>query len=131
MSRIYTTAMGKSIDMASLRAKNETVRAVGNMSVNSRGDMIDGNDQVIQDSNKRANMRYNRISTNLGAQPRGAQTAKSDVKTPAATENVKAELSSVEQQEFDEFNEPDPVKTVSEEKKENVTNSTSRRTKKQ
>ncbi len=37
----YRTAMGKTVDMAALTAKNEKVRAVGNMSVNARGDTID------------------------------------------------------------------------------------------
>lgn len=58
MSKKYTTAMGKSIDMASLRAKNEKVRAVGNMNVNARGDIIDSNNNVINDVNKRINSMY-------------------------------------------------------------------------
>ena len=36
----YRTAMGKSVDMAALTAKNEKTRAVGNMKVNARGDVI-------------------------------------------------------------------------------------------
>ena len=37
----YKTAMGKTVDMAALAAKNEKTRAVGNMKVNARGDTID------------------------------------------------------------------------------------------
>ncbi len=40
MKRIYTTAMGKQIDMDSLRIANEKTIAVGNMKVNARGDEI-------------------------------------------------------------------------------------------
>jgi hypothetical protein len=54
----YRSAMGKMVDMNALRAKNEKVRAVGNMNVNSRGDTIDSNDNVIQDNTKRVNQHY-------------------------------------------------------------------------
>ena len=42
----YRTAMGKSVDMAALTAKNEKTRAVGNMKVNARGDTIDAQGRV-------------------------------------------------------------------------------------
>jgi hypothetical protein len=45
---IHRTAMGKSIDMSALQAKNEKTRAVGNMKVNARGDTIDGNGRIIK-----------------------------------------------------------------------------------
>ena len=35
------SAQGKMIDMTALAARNERVRAVGNMNVNARGDTID------------------------------------------------------------------------------------------
>ena len=44
----YRSAMGKSVDMGALVAKNEHVRAVGNMSVNARGDTIDSNGRIIK-----------------------------------------------------------------------------------
>lgn len=40
MSRQVRTARGKMIDMAALSAKNETVRAVGNVLMNARGDRL-------------------------------------------------------------------------------------------
>lgn len=43
----YRTAMGKTIDMTSLAKRNEHTRAVGNMSVNARGDTIDAKGKVI------------------------------------------------------------------------------------
>ena len=39
----YRSAQGKMVDMSVLAAKNEKVRAVGNMNVNARGDVIDEN----------------------------------------------------------------------------------------
>ena len=39
--RTYRSSQGKSIDLGTLLLQNETVRAVGNMGVNARGDRID------------------------------------------------------------------------------------------
>lgn len=58
MSKKHVTAMGVPFDMAGLRTKHEKVRAVGNMNVNARGDVIDSNNNVINDSNKRVNAMY-------------------------------------------------------------------------
>jgi hypothetical protein len=45
--KIYKTAMGKTVDMGALQLQNETVRAVGNMNVNARGDTLNSNNQII------------------------------------------------------------------------------------
>lgn len=58
MAKTHKTAQGKTIDMDSLRAKNEEVRAVGNMRVNARGDVIDAYGRVINDNTKRVNEQY-------------------------------------------------------------------------
>lgn len=67
MTKKHTTAMGMPFDMAALRAKNEKVRAVGNMNVNARGDIIDSNNNVINDINKRVNVMYNKVTQNVPA----------------------------------------------------------------
>lgn len=54
----YRTAMGKTVDMAALAAKNEKVRAVGNMKVNARGDTIDSNGRVIKSVTAKVNEQY-------------------------------------------------------------------------
>ena len=59
---MHRTANGKAIDMQALRTKNEHVRAVGNMNVNARGDVIDSNNQVINDNNRRMNAMYNKTT---------------------------------------------------------------------
>lgn len=46
--KIYTSSQGKTVDLGSLLLQNEHVRAVGNMNVNARGDLVDGNNQVIE-----------------------------------------------------------------------------------
>lgn len=75
MSGTYISAMGKKVDMAALRARNEKVRAVGNMNVNARGDVIDSNDQIIEDGTKRVNEFYMKSVMNRGIKPTGVDTA--------------------------------------------------------
>lgn len=57
---VYKTAQGKTVDMGKLMLQNETVRAVGNMNVNARGDMIDHENQVIASKPQQVNRHYNR-----------------------------------------------------------------------
>jgi hypothetical protein len=52
------TYKGKSIDMASIRAKNEKTLAVGNMGVNAKGEKI-VNGKVVETSNKRVRQQVN------------------------------------------------------------------------
>jgi glycine cleavage system H lipoate-binding protein len=56
---VHRTANGKKVDMGSLRLKNENVRAVGNMKVNARGDLVDDKNQVISSKPKQVNQNYN------------------------------------------------------------------------
>lgn len=64
---IYRTAQGKRIDMATLAAKNERVRAVGNMSVNARGDTIDSHGRIIVPVTKKVGDKYKRTVSNKAA----------------------------------------------------------------
>ena len=57
---IYKSANGKAVDMGALRQKNETVRAVGNMKINARGDLINEENEVIQTRNQQINNQYNK-----------------------------------------------------------------------
>lgn len=52
--KVVKTARGQEIDMGALELKNEHVRAVGNMSVNARGDTIDSIGNVVEHKNVRA-----------------------------------------------------------------------------
>jgi hypothetical protein len=56
---IHRSANGKTVDMGSLRLRNENVRAVGNMRVNARGDLVDDKNQVITPKNQQVNQNYN------------------------------------------------------------------------
>lgn len=57
---VYRTANGKMLDMRSLALKNETVRAVGNMKVNARGDTIDDGNKIIVNKPRQVQQHYNR-----------------------------------------------------------------------
>jgi hypothetical protein len=65
--------------MGSLLLQNEHTRAVGNMNVNARGDVIDSNNEVINDNNKRVNEYYMKSAMNRGGKSTGINTAPSPV----------------------------------------------------
>jgi hypothetical protein len=65
----YRTAMGKTVDMAALTAKNEKTRAVGNMKVNARGDTIDAHGRILRTATTKVNDSYNKTVGNRSAQP--------------------------------------------------------------
>lgn len=45
--QVYRTAQGKTIDMGALKLQNESERAVGNMKVNARGDVLNSENETI------------------------------------------------------------------------------------
>ena len=46
--KLYRTMQGRMVDIEKLRASNENVKAVGNMNVNARGDVIGSGGQIIK-----------------------------------------------------------------------------------
>ncbi len=65
----YRTALGKTIDMSVLSNKNEKTRAVGNMSVNARGDTIDAQGRIITPVTEKVNQNYAKTVGNRSANP--------------------------------------------------------------
>ena len=57
-NEVYRSANGKTVDMGALRLQNEKVRAVGNMRVNARGDVINDSNEVIRTRNEQVNKQY-------------------------------------------------------------------------
>jgi hypothetical protein len=53
--KTYRTAQGKVVDLGAMMVQNETVRAVGNMNVNARGDIIDNQDRVVATRGEQVN----------------------------------------------------------------------------
>lgn len=58
--KVYRTAQGKMIDLGALQLQNETVRAVGNMGVNARGDLVDNKNRPISSKNQQVARQYNK-----------------------------------------------------------------------
>jgi hypothetical protein len=71
--KIYKSAMGKTVDMGSLLLQNENTRAVGNMNVNARGDLLDSTNRVIDQKNRQVQRQY-KAQTNVLAQPAATST---------------------------------------------------------
>jgi hypothetical protein len=46
--KMYRTMQGRMVDIEKLRASNENVKAVGNMNVNARGDIIGASGRVVK-----------------------------------------------------------------------------------
>lgn len=77
MGSQYRSAMGKPVDMAAIRTKNENVRAIGNMRVNARGDIIDNHNQVVEPVSQRVNRVYTKTTS-------AARPPVADVSQPVA-----------------------------------------------
>jgi len=91
----YRTALGKSVDMAALQTRNERVRAVGNMSVNARGDTIDAMGNIIKPVTEKVNEKYSKTVGNKTAQPRKAnsQSQRQTAPAPEPVQEPKVDLS--------------------------------------
>lgn len=63
---IRRTAQGKMVDINALRLKNERVRAVGNMNVNAKGDLLDADNRSISSRKRQVAGQYRKqITTNV------------------------------------------------------------------
>jgi len=91
--KTYRTAQGKVVDLGAMMVQNETVRAVGNMSANARGDIIDNQGRVLATRGEQVNRNLNRqTNANSGPVPSSNRASKT-------LEPVK--LSEAEQLELD------------------------------
>ncbi len=86
--KIYKTAQGKSIDLGSLLLQNEAVRAVGNMNVNARGDLLDSGNKVIDRKNRQIQRQHKRQTV--------AATKKTVHTSTASAKQAKQEVPEVE-----------------------------------
>ena len=82
----YRSALGKQVDMAALISKNQKVRAVGNMSVNARGDTIDSFGRVIQPVTEKVTTNYSKTVGNRSAQASKAAPQRSKIQEDVASQ---------------------------------------------
>jgi hypothetical protein len=87
--KIYRTAQGKTVDFGALRLQNEHVRAVGNMGVNSRGDRIDAQGNIIDSASDQLQRRIQRQS-NVSEGPIHSST-----RAQQESENASAYMASI------------------------------------
>jgi hypothetical protein len=59
-TKVYKSAMGRVVDMGALMLENENTRAVGNMNVNARGDVLDSANRVVETKNRQVAKHYQR-----------------------------------------------------------------------
>lgn len=99
--KIYRTAQGKMVDLGALQLQNEEVRAVGNMGVNARGDLIDSFNRPIDSRNQQISRQYKKqtgtnVSDDRVYSSKKSQPAEEAVEIPTPPEDfeddfVKAE----------------------------------------
>lgn len=102
---VHRTAMGKTVDMSAILAKNEKTRAVGNMSVNARGDTIDAHGRITKPVTAKVNEAYGKTVGN-----RSAQATKTAPKPQSKLQpDIPVEIPELtkEELELDEFLEDD------------------------
>ena len=90
--KVYRSAQGKSIDLGALQLQNETVRAVGNMGVNARGDIVNAQNTTVESKNQSVNRQYKKqllsnVTDNMP--PISKKTKKSVVEHETSTTEVK------------------------------------------
>jgi hypothetical protein len=110
--RVYRTAQGKMVDLGALQLRNENVRAVGNMNVNARGDLIDSQDQAIDSRNKQVARQYRRQTSNVSNTPvAGKKSQPASVNIPRAPENFEDDFTreSVSQSQTAESEITEPI----------------------
>ena len=99
MAKVYKTARGQSLDMASLISKHEKTRAVSNVnSVNERGDEIDAYGKIVVPATEKVSNSY---ATQVGHQTAQARTDHPNI-SPSANPN--APLSPKQLRELDSLN---------------------------
>lgn len=76
--KTYRTAQGKVVDLGALMLQNENTRAVGNMKVNARGDLIDGWNRPIDRRTQQVQKQYDRQVSNVHDTPVNTTVAPPD-----------------------------------------------------
>lgn len=87
-SKIYKSAMGKTVDLGALILENENTRAVGNMNVNARGDVLDGANRVIDAKTRQVQRQYKKQATNTNSMPVSTGTIANRRKKQQSSEEI-------------------------------------------
>ena len=93
--KTYRTAQGRIVDLGAMMVQNETVRAVGNMSVNARGDVIDNQGRVLATRGEQVNRN---LKQQTNANPGPVPSSNRVPQSPKLTEAEQLELDRKERQ---------------------------------
>jgi len=88
------------------------VRAVGNMNVNARGDILDSANKVIDQKNRQVQRQYQRTATNVSSVApvhSSTRVAKQAATVPTDLELIEDDIFSALPQNIDPVAAPDPV----------------------
>lgn len=109
-NKIYRSAMGKEVDLGALLLQNEHTRAVGNMNVNARGDVLDSANRVIDQKNRQVQRQYKKQTNVSGETPvhSGTREAKQASLEPDNLEDFET-LEDFDMESIPVVSEPTPV----------------------
>lgn len=107
-NKVYKSAMGKTVDLGALLLENENVRAVGNMNVNARGDLLDGSNTVIEQRNKQVQRQYRKQTVGSSQPPASSSVTARKQKEMEETLSDEGQTTSSDPLE-NIFTEPEPV----------------------
>ena len=104
--KVYKSAQGKMVDLGALQLQNESVRAVGNMPVNARGDLVDAWNRPINSRNQQVARQYGRQVSNVVDEP--VLTRAPDAQKPKekSAKKVKAQVPTPPEDFDDDFVRP-------------------------
>ena len=105
MRRTYRSSQGKSVDLGALLLQNETVRAVGNMGVNARGDRIDNTGTVVDSKVQQTKRQYNKQIGPQDSIPQSSRAPVTDIIPPAPVAPDPYELQKSNAKEAEAFKE--------------------------
>ena len=103
--KVYRTAMGKTVDIGALLLQNENTRAVGNMGVNARGDVINNKNQVIENRARQIQRRTQKNTKVASAMP--SSTSNQSIKQNTISEQFQPEVDPADT--FDDLPEDNDV----------------------
>lgn len=105
--KTYRTAQGKTVDLGALMLQNENIRAVGNMKVNARGDLVDGWNRPIDSRTQQVKKQYSKQISNVEDGPvRTSDSTNSVTKTKTTQDEKPAEAALVPAQSHNVTPEP-------------------------
>ena len=84
----YKSAQGKTIDLGTIKLRNEHVRAVGNMNINARGDVLDSNNQIVEQKSRQIQRQNARLTNVVDTSMHTSSAAVKRARRTASTSTI-------------------------------------------